>query len=289
MANEIKGGVMVGAGKLWVGIGALVLVGAGAVVPAASAQTAPAAGHGGHAAPAATPRAGGQGGERGEAAETSALTGASADVAYATRLMLVRGHLTVGMELVHAGAWDEAVVHFLHPAEEIYSDLRPELRRRRAPDLKAGLDGLATRVRAKRGGPGLETAHRELVAAVDRAWMAGRPAGARDRPGFVADVAARTLRSAASEYAEALEDGRFANVVEYQDGHGFVTETDALLRRHEGVLAATGADAWHQVRTAFTELRRAWPAPRPPEAPVLSVGEVAALVSRIELAAQSWR
>lgn len=291
MANDKgNGGVTTGAVKLWVGVGAFVL--AGAAVPAAAlaqaapSQKAPTVGHAGHAAPALAPSGGAQGGEGGEA---GALSGVSADVAYATRLMLVRGHLFVGMELVHAGAWNDAVVHFLHPAEEIYGDLRPELRRRRALEFKTALDGLAARVRAKRGGKDLEAAYRDLVAAVDRAWMAGLPRNERSRPGFVVEVAASTLRSAASEYGQALEDGRFANVVEYQDGSGFVAETDALLRRHETALAAGNVEAWQKVRTAFAELRRAWPAPRPPEAPVLSVGEVSSLVSRIELTAQSWK
>lgn len=281
MANgPIKAGVTLGTVKLWVGVGAFVMTGA-APVPA---QTPAPPSHVGHATPAP-----GQGGEGGEGGEAGGLESASPDVGFATRLLLVRGHLGVGMELARAGSWDEAVVHFLHPAEELYGDLRPELRRRRAPDFKARLDGLATRVRAKRGGAGLDRAYREVLADIDRALTAGVPQRVRTSPAFVADVAARGLRTAASEYFAAIEDGRFANVVEYQDGRGFVTEVGAFLQRHEKMMATHDAAAWRQASEAFNELRRAWPAIRPPEQPVLSRGEVSAFVSRFELTEQSWK
>jgi hypothetical protein len=195
------------------------------------------------------------------------------------------------MELARAGAWDDAVVHFLHPKEEIYDELRPELRRRRAQGFAATLDTLAARVRAKRGGPGLESDYRQVLAAVDRAWTAGLPVRVRTSPAFVAEVAARAMRSAAAEYEAAIEESRFANVVEYQDGRGFLLETDALLNRNAAALRAApgGAAAWNEAQSAMAALRPVWPTPRPPEAPVLGVTEVIAAVSRFERAAVAWR
>ena len=262
---------------------------------AASAPTAPpappqaAAPHAGHGAMSAGQA--GEGGEGGEGGERGITFGASPDVAFAGQLMLVRGHLAIGMELARAGNWDDAVFHFLHPMEEIYDDLRPELRRRRAPGFAAALEVLSNRARAKRGGPGLEAAYRDALTRIDRALAAGVPARQRNAAPYVAEVAARTMRAAAAEYEAAIEDGRMANVVEYQDGRGFLIETEALMSRHAATLRAgpNGARDWAEAQAALVALRAAWPTPRPPATPAMSVTDLIEAVARFERAALRWR
>jgi hypothetical protein len=54
----------------------------------------------------------------------------------------------------------------------------------------------------------------------------------------------------------------------------------------EGASAELGrldAEALAKVRAAFAKLKMAWPAPMPPDAPVLDVGQISAIVSDIEL------
>jgi hypothetical protein len=43
------------------------------------------------------------------------------------------------------------------------------------------------------------------------------------------------------------------------------------------------AAAFDGIRTALTQLKTAWPAPMPPEKPVLEAGKMSALISDIEL------
>lgn len=287
--------------KLWLGVGAFALV-AGSGLPAEAQATpphqAPAAthgpggerGHGGEAgeqgarAPATQGGEGGEGGERGSA---GALAGASPEVAYAARLALIRGHLAIGRELLASGAGSEALPHFLHPKEEIYEDLEPQLRRLGAPEFEAELDALATAVRGRAAAGEIASRQAAVEAALERAGAA-LPAATRAQPGFVGDVLAVVLRQAADEYAEALEGGRIANAVEYQDGRGFLSAARAMLGAHAAALRAKDAKAFEEVEAALGRLAAAWPAAAPPARPALSAGEVSALVSRIELAAGDW-
>ena len=100
--------------KLWVGIGAVTLVGASI---GAMAQEE----HKSHARPApadagtatSTPADGG---------EAYLSDGGPRDprIRFYRDLALMRGHLLVGGQLIELGLWDEALAHFLHPTEELY-------------------------------------------------------------------------------------------------------------------------------------------------------------------------
>jgi hypothetical protein len=291
--------------KLWLGVGAYALV-AGSSLPANAQapmpQQAPTAthgaggerGHGGEAGERGQPSEHsaqaqpGQGGEGGEGGSAGAFGGASPDIVFAVRLILIRGHLAVGRELLGAGAPSEALPHFLRPTEEIYPALAPGLRERRAPDFREQLEALARAVRE--GADRRQIAQRREV--VERALDAATrrlPADTGDSAGFIGQVAAVVLREAAEEYEAAVEGDRIAKAVEYQDSRGFMKAAEELLRNHDSALRAKNFAAWREVDDALTRLTQAWPGPRPPERAVLSPGEVSALVSRIELAASDWR
>ena len=53
-------------------------------------------------------------------------------------------------------------------------------------------------------------------------------------------------------------------------------------------LAKADADALAKIRRDLAELKTAWPAPMPPETPILEPGEMSALISDIELHASRY-
>src|SRR3546814_12404487 len=55
------------------------------------------------------------------------------------------------------------------------------------------------------------------------------PEAERQSPAVVANVVIGLLRTAADEYEAAIVDGKFANVVEYQDSLGFVRTARRLI------------------------------------------------------------
>ena len=93
------------------------------------------------------------------------------------------------------------------------------------------------------------------------------------------------LRTAVGEYGEAIEGGRIAKPVEYQDSRGFVFYAERLLGSIAGELEAKDKVALAEMRSAFVELKKTWPAPVPPANPVKEPGAVNDDVNRFEAAA----
>lgn len=277
--------------KIWLGLGAAALIGTGmpGAVERGHAQSptthAPQANGTGPAqvkdkegAAATTKSEGGEGGESGGA-------GLDPRVKFARDMGLVRGHLRVGTELVQQGRWDDALPHFHHPIEELYPAISPVIKRHGLKQFDAALKALAQAVLAKK--PEAFATATKVV----ESRMASVDAGVRK---FATDHAIETLKAAIAmlqaaggEYGQAIEDGRIAKPVEYQDSRGFVFHAEQLIEQISAVLAKKDAGAVAAVRAGVAELKKAWPTAVPPSAPVKTTGAVLADISRIELAAGS--
>lgn len=290
--------------KIWVGVGAFVMAGtaasgvaSGVVGPvtklAPSGVRADAwpglvgpprgnvllAQHAEHAKPNA-----GEGGEAGEGGQSSGIANLPPQLAFATRIALLRGHLLVGDELVKQQQWNAALPHFLHPTEELYNDLKDTLAEYKVAPFDGALKGLADVVKARRGGGDYA---RALKLVNDALMDAERAMQNRtgDWPGLVTEAAIETLKVAGAEYAAAIADGRIAKPVEYQDARGFIWQAERMIESVAEALEKRNAEALASVRTGFAELKKAFPAPMPPRVPVLTPADVLADIARIELAA----
>ena len=266
--------------KLWVGLGVVSVAGAaGGAVPTLAQ-------HAGHDVATSTakqdpaavqpPTRVGQGGE-------GYLAGngpADSRIRVLRDLSLIRGHLLVGGELIAEGLWDEALSHFLHPTEEIYGNLDRYITLHGVAPFDGQMKALAQAVKARRIG-----AYRQALKVVDerldgafsvfKTYMNPLP-----RTTIKAVVA--VLEAAAGEYASAIEDGRFTKPVEYQDGRGFVLHAERMIDGVARELGRTNQQALAEIRVHLAELKRAWPGPMPPPAPLVDAFTVAAIVARIE-------
>jgi len=286
--------------KLWSGLGRYVLAGTGlALVPPAAADMAhvpepPAsllarpAQLAETAKPAEKPHQheggeqGGEGGERGMAAS------APPDEAFLLRLLLIKGHLRIGRELVQQNRWNDALPHFLHPAEEIYKDLAPALAERKIAPFDKDLEALAALVKSKAKPQEVAKGLDALFAKLDAA-AGSIAAETRQKPAFSLAVAERLLEVAASEYKGALEGGRIANPVEYQDSRGFVWTAEDLVRGLAPALKAKDAQAYAALEQGFAALKRAWPTAVPGKGAAVPEAQVRANISRIVLAMSRLR
>jgi hypothetical protein len=203
------------------------------------------------------------------------------DAGFLREVDLLAGHLRVGRELVEAGLFEEALPHFLHPLEEILPALAADLIERDVAPfadalvVAAGLvhDGTA-------GGVGEEV--ETVLAALDRARQL--VIGDADDPRRLAiDSAIGVLRTAADEYAEPIADGAVVNLIEYQDGRGFVAVVqDRLatimpeLRQADASRAAALEDALEEIAAVFANLA-------PPSPVTASPADLFSLVSAAEL------
>jgi hypothetical protein len=271
--------------KLWVGIGVATLAGAAAMPEHIAGAQAPEqdAHHKSHGAPAAAGKDA-AGPKRGEGGEAYLTDGGPKDtrVRFYRDIELMRGHLLVGGELIELGLWDEALPHFLHPSEELYGLMEKYIKLHNMQPFGLELQALAQTVKARRKGAyaqALKPVHQRLDAALAVAKRFMRPAQK-----FAIQSAVEVLRTAQSEYEASMENGVFVKPVEYQDSRGFV------WRAEEVIEAAAGAgphpiasESMAKVRAAFASLKTAWPAPLPPERPVLDASQISALISEIEL------
>jgi hypothetical protein len=280
--------------KVWLGVGAFVAVGSGAIGAAVLSADASATGvresgfatdtaiaHASHVMVAqheGTPLAGGEGGE------TAAIANLPPDLAFGVRIALLRGHLLVGDELVKQQQWNAALPHFLHPTEEVYADIKDWLAEYNVPPFDGALKALADVVKSKKGGADYAKAQKpvnDALAAADAAMKAKES----DWPGFVTEAAVEATKTAAGEYEQAILHSRIAKPVEYQDARGFIRQADRMIESVAADLQKKDASALKQVRAGLTELKKIFPTAVPPRTPVKDHAAMLAIVSRIELAA----
>ena len=89
-------------------------------------------------------------------------------------------------------------------------------------------------------------------------------------------AAVESVKTAASEYQAAIVEGRIAKPVEYQDARGFIFQAERMIESVAPDLEKKDAAALRAVRAGFAELRKAFPAPMPPRAPVKDHGALLA-------------
>ncbi|NJN48748.1 MAG: hypothetical protein HC805_01765 [Alkalinema sp. RL_2_19] len=245
--------------------GTLIL--ASVALTTATALPAQTVDHGQHAAPVLLAQAeGGEGGER---------TGNS-DVDLMTNLALMKGHLIVAKELITEKQYKQAVPHIGHPVEEIYGDVEAELTQRQLPQFKAALNQMSDLIKSSPESPELKTAYADSLKAID-ATIAAIPDRQRTSPAFVMQVISGLLNTAADEYQAAIVDGKFVEIVEYQDSRGFVLYAEELYKTAPQPDVAKNM----AIMQALADLKTAWPTVNPPASPVKPPEAVAQLVKSI--------
>lgn len=285
--------------KIWLGVGAFVAVGtaatggglgpvaagalfdvrmpdhlaAGPVAPGRRGDGPVLAQHAEHGKP-----------DAGEGGETKGIANLPPELAFATRIALLRGHLLVGDELVKQGQWNAALPHFLHPTEELYGDLKEQLERYKVPPFDAALKGLADVVKARKGGNDYARAQKSVTDALALANAAMKDRTG-DWPGLVTEAAVEALKAAGDEYKQAVVDGKIAKPVEYQDARGFIFEAERMIESVAPDLEKKNPQALAEVRSGLAELKKAFPSPMPPRVPLKDHAAVLLDIARIELAA----
>lgn len=281
--------------KIWYGVGAFVVAGttaSGVIGPAADAAPADLMGSASVQSLGASQRAivlaqhtehKPDAGEAGESGDSSGLNTLPPELAFATRIALLRGHLLIGDELVKQQQWAAALPHFLHPTEELYNDLKDSLVEYRIAPFDGTLKTLADIVKARKANDFARA--REAVSDA----LSGADAAMRERtgdwPGLVTESAIETLKIAGSEYGQAVVDGKIAKPVEYQDARGFIWQAERMIEGVAPQLEKKNAEALASVRKGFAELKKAFPSAMPPRALVMTPPDLLSNIARIELAA----
>ncbi|NJN74237.1 MAG: hypothetical protein HC799_16255 [Limnothrix sp. RL_2_0] len=215
----------------------------------------------------------GEGGEGGEG-----MSSGDMDVDYVTSLSLMLGHLMVAEELIAAGEYELSEPHIGHPVEELYGDVEDQLGDRSVEDFKATLNSAHDLVKTSPEAPELEVQLEASIKAIDQAIAAVGEEKLQSAE-FNLAVINHLLQVAGQEYAAAIADNQFVEIVEYQDSRGFVMHSAML---YEQIADQLSPETNKAMETAFAELKTAWPSVMPPEAPVKTPQEVFGYILAIE-------
>ncbi|NWN83813.1 MAG: hypothetical protein HLX48_12610 [Halomonas sp.] len=197
---------------------------------------------------------------------------------YFTNLAMMKGHLAVARELYQAGEQTAAQPHFGHPIHEHYGVLEPALEARGLEDFEPTLEALVETVRDDGEWENKADAYAAALEAINAA-MHDVDGELRDDVAFQSRAQLVLLRQALHEYEEAVDDGQFVNVVEYQDSRGFVLTAKALLEAQADLYAD---DAYGDLLAAYESTLEAWPSAVAPETPVMTPGELSARLFKLE-------
>jgi hypothetical protein len=205
------------------------------------------------------------------------------DVAFGRFIALIRGHMLTGDELVRQRDWNEAHRHFMFPLEEIYGVIRENLQDYHTPPFDGALKALARAVAAHdaKQYPKAREKVESALAAAD-ADLKSRQA---NWPRFVVQTAIAVLKTAPEEYADAVANDRIVHPVGYQTARGFILQADRMIESVAGDLEVKSADALRDMRDAFSQLKQAFNALKPPKRPPIELAAMQDLVARIELSA----
>jgi len=196
---------------------------------------------------------------------------------------MMQGHLMAARELIKAGEVAEGRPHLTHPWIEVYPMAERSLKAHDKGELGQRLKTLAEQA-------GNVEKWSDVSADFNAAWKAMDKAVSAvsgdqpEAPSTVAKVMLSLTKQAVLEYDEALEDGRFVAVHEYQDGRGFVLAAREYLERNKAGLMKQNKEAWRDTNKVLDELQKAWPTPVPPTDPVMKPADLYALQARLELA-----
>ncbi len=220
-----------------------------------------------------------------QSSSQEATSQADADEDYLTSLGLMKGHLIIAKELIDAGKPEQAEPHVGHPVEELYSDIEGELTERNVPDFKVTLNQFHDQVKTAPKSPKLKANYDSSLQAIDSA-IAAVPESERQSPEFVLGVMNRLLNVANEEYEAAIANGKFVEVIEYQDSRGFVVYAEQMYQTIADSMSQKNPDTHQTITTTLTELKTAWPSAIPPNAPVMTPEQVAQLVTKIKESSQ---
>jgi hypothetical protein len=233
---------------------------------------------------------GGEGGERGQGGEKGAevLDRLVPEERLAVQLLLMKGHLRIGKELLDAGRTDNAREHFGHPMAEVYEDARPVLVKRGVTGLRRSLIALTEAMEGDPSQAAVAESYGRAVAAIDRA-LATIDGATRATPRFIYAVVLALLSSALEEYEESVKGDKIADLHEFQDARGFVLVARDWIAAHAATLKARDPDAYQQVAGHIDAVAAVIAPAVPTAATKADVGKVAGAVSRVELAGSSFR
>lgn len=191
----------------------------------------------------------------GEAGESGKVATTDDQPEFIADLALVEGHMRVGLALYKQGKGDAAMVHMKHPADELYTSMKPMLEQRKAKGFADELEALSMAIHMKAPASEVDALFENMKAAIVTSRGAGEAVSAHAMTSAVLIL----LRSAVADYATGVQNGAVTVPKEYQDAWGFVQAAKAIMADINAQERGEHPEPLAEIDAALAGLDGLWP------------------------------
>lgn len=201
---------------------------------------------------------------------------------------ITRGHLLAAMELASLGRYDEAIVHSRHPIDEILNNLKPVVAADQLSRLRAIYEPFNEAMALKVSPDALKTLYEPVLSRISEVEDSVKQTPVPPLQENL-NLICLWMKQAVEENIDAWKDGRLVDIIEYQDGYGYLKVAKAKLNEIAADLHASNPAAAEELEKAVNRLQIAWPAVIPPQSPTLGNATLKAQIAIFEINARSVR
>ncbi len=165
-------------------------------------------------------------------------------VQFAANIEFIKGHLEQAVANKQAGNNELATAHAGHPVAEVYSLIKGEIKENDAEldaQLEESLTSLANQINTMTPAQ-VQAKASEINTMLDQAETSVISESERNDSKFNGMVAITVLETATNEYEEAIEDGKIAEMIEYQDSTAFIARAETIFNSIKAELPEHGAE-----------------------------------------------
>ena len=207
----------------------------------------------------------------------------STQVDFVSNMEQIRGHLNAAVMNKEAGNNTLAKAHTLHPIAEIYSSIEPQISNTNATlneTLATNLNQFSKMVNTSSVDE-FDIQSQKINGLLNQTVQQVIPNEIANNNTFKLGVVSDLLSIAGVEYGEAVENGTITEIVEYQDGHAFVSRAQDVFGQASPLVPQEMNNEVQETNEFFSSLNNAIQNKSNPEVADRSIGAIIHELSEI--------
>jgi hypothetical protein len=180
-------------------------------------------------------------------------------VDFVSNIEQIKGHIEQAIANKQAGNNTLAQAHTLHPIEEVYSSIEPQIANTNNTlnqTLSSNLNELSQMV-SNSTVDQFNMQAQKVNGLLNQTVEQVVPVEAKNNAAFNLMVVAGILPIASTEYGEAVENGTVTEIIEYQDGQAFVSRAQSVFGETSSRIPQEMAPKVQETKQFFSDLNNA--------------------------------
>ena len=180
-------------------------------------------------------------------------------VDFVSNIEQIKGHIEQAIANKQAGNNTLAQAHTLHPIEEVYSSIEPQIANTNNTlnqTLSSNLSELSQMV-SNSTVDQFNMQAQKVNGLLNQTVEQVVPVEAKNNAAFNLMVVADVLPIASTEYGEAVENGTVTEIIEYQDGQAFVSRTQSVFGETSSRIPREKTGEVQETNQFFSDLNNA--------------------------------